>query len=353
MKCLKNKVVPPSSLTLRQTGLTAAVTFLGLSITLYAQGTLLETAATMELQQQIMNAEAQPPVASPVQQANNVTPQQDIARFEKAAQKLLKSMQTGRFDREDFSAMWSTMLPADTNFSDSINASYRPVLAQFGRAEKLLEGKIVGPGRAMFPVQFSGGTLDMTISLDEQDRIGEWLLMPKTTQAAAPTMPAADEQAEKPVETPAISPALPEDTNTPDVPDINDFNSFQREINRMNIETRSEEQQWMGPLERKVELARAIEELVAAQLRFIRKLAESENAEQTARAIDLVLRRRRERLNNLETKLSEETREERQQPTGETPSTIPRPPRRERQEPRPTRERSTRHTREATTEGQQ
>ncbi len=323
MKCLKNKVLP----------LIAAVTYFGLSITIYAQGTLSETITTMELQGKLTNAEAQRAGANPATEANKADQQQTIARFDKVAQKLLRSLHTGRFDREDFSATWLAYLPADKNFSDNINTLIRPVLAQFGRAEKLLEGKIVGPGKATFPVQFSGGTLDMTFSLDQQDKITEWILTPPTT----PARPAADEQTTKPVETQVISPALPEDTN---VPDIKDFNSFQREINRMNIETRSEEQMWLGRLEQKPQLASAIEELVTAELMFIRKLAESENAGQTVKAIDLVLKQRQERLAKLEEKLKDERQQqmiERREERGL---------RGERPERERTRERPSRRTRE-------
>jgi hypothetical protein len=111
-------------------------------------------------------------------------------------------------------------------------------------------------------------------------------------------------------EPPATEVSTQKDTNAPD---ISDFNAFQRELNRINIESRSEEEQWLGRLERKVEMARAIDELVAAQLRFIRKLAEVEHAEQTIKAVDLVLKQRQDRLNKLVTKLQEELKEERQQ----------------------------------------
>ena len=277
--------------------ITAAMYF-GLSITLYAQGTLAETATTMDLQQQMRSGQYQPATANPATEEN----QQTIDRFEKVAEKILRSMQTGSFDSEDFSAAWTSNLPADADFSSAMNALCRQVVAQFGRAEQLGQGKIIGPNKATFPVQFSGGTLDMTFSLDPQDKIAEWTLTPPAT----PSNPATGERTAETIETPAEAPVLPEEANTPD---ISDFNSFQREINRMNIETRSEEQMWLGETVQKAELARAIEELVTAQLLFIRKLAESENAEDTVKAVTLVLQQRRERLAGLE----EQLREERQQ----------------------------------------
>lgn len=342
MKRLKNQAVL----------LTVVLAYIGLSAALYAQGTLGETVMTMELQQQMRAGEFRPPAASPVQEVNSADQQPNIARFEKVAQKLFYSLQTGRFDQKDFSAIWSANIPADANFSDSINALIRPALSQFGRAVTLGGGSIVGPDKATFPVRFSGGTLNMTLSLDPQNKVVEWLLTPAAPQAEAPASPATREQPATPAETQVVSPALPEDTNTPVIPDINDFNSFQREINRMNIETRSEEQIWLGPLERKAELARAIDELVDAELRFIRKLAESEDANQTVRAIDLVLRLRRERLNNLTRQLSDELREERQQQVTERrPRRTTRTTEGQDQTER-TRERPVRRPRETTTEEQ-
>ncbi len=129
-----------------------------------------------------------------------------------------------------------------------------------------------------------------------------------------------------------------EDANQSDI-DINDFNDFERELKRIDIETRSEQKEWLGELDRKEDLAKAIDDLAAAELRFIRKLANLEGAEKTIKAIDLVLKQRRERLETLVTKLQEELKEQRLQNT---------PERRERRAPRAerTRERPTRRTRE-------
>jgi len=148
------------------------------------------------------------------------------------------------------------------------------------------------------------------------------------SRSAPKPAPEANNAAERPTrgpmagETPT-SPSLPtrqqraarglsEDTN---VPDINDFNSFQKELNRINVESKNEEGLWLGRLDRKADLARAIDELVVAQLRFIRKLSVAEHADQTTKAIDLVLKQRQEQLDKLVTKLQEELKEERQQST--------------------------------------
>jgi DNA-binding LytR/AlgR family response regulator len=100
------------------------------------------------------------------------------------------------------------------------------------------------------------------------------------------------------------------DTN---VPDVNDFNTFKREIDRIDMEARGEDTQWLGKPEKKQELARAMDDVVVAELRFLRKVAAAANDTNTVEAIDLVLKKRHDRLNKLVTKLENEAKEERQQ----------------------------------------
>jgi hypothetical protein len=318
--------------------LCAAAIPLFLCRALYGES-LGELTTTMAIEGKLMNEETRS-VKTPEVDA---VAQQGLVTLEKTAQKLVQSMQSGKFDQADFSAVWNNLIPQGTNFSDGINAMCKPVFEQFGNPEKLGQGTLAGPNRAVFPVQFTKGTLNMTISLDAQEKIVEWTLTP--APAPVPTQtPALETPAGGPKpETLEIPTEQPKEANVPDI-DINDFNSFQRELNRMNIETRSEEIQWLGPVERKAELVRAIDELVVAELRFIRKLAESENAKETVKAVDLVLKQRRDRLNKLVTKLENETRQERQQQAAErrprrssrTAEGMDQPERRER--PRRTRE---------------
>lgn len=113
-----------------------------------------------------------------------------------------------------------------------------------------------------------------------------------------------------PAETPTAAPAMTADTN---VPDVNDFNSFKREIDRIDMSARSEDTQWLGKQEKKAELAQAMNNVVVAELRFLRKVAAETNDANTVEAIDLVLKKRQDRLQKLVTKLENETKEERQQ----------------------------------------
>ena len=310
MKCWKNTAVGLRGISC----LLAVGIWLGLCQSSYGEGTLAETTTAVGLQEQLAggNSQTAPRQAAEKPKVDAGAERPDMAKFEKAAKMLVQAMQEGKYDQADFSAVWSTVVPKDANFSDSINAMCKPVFDQFGKPERLRDGRLTGANKAVFAVKFAKGIVNMTISLDQQDKIVEWTL----GQTPMTSKPAAAEQTPKPPvparrsePQPAVQVAS-RDTNTSE---ISDFNAFQKELNRINIETKSEEQQWLGKLERKADLASAIEDLVSAELKFIRKLAESEHAEQTVKAVDLVLKQRQERLEKLEAKLQEELKQERQQ----------------------------------------
>ena len=125
------------------------------------------------------------------------------------------------------------------------------------------------------------------------------------------------------VSMPSNVPAVTADTN---VPEVNDFNAFKREIDRIDMSARGEDTQWLGKQEgKKAELAKAMNNVVVAELRFLRKVAAATNDANTVEAIDLVLKKRQDRLQKLVTKLENEAKEDRQQQT---------PERRERRTPR-------------------
>jgi hypothetical protein len=277
--------------------------------TLYGQETLGELSTQMEIQGE-MQGQGQPN-RNPAARKNINQPaenKQGMDKLEKTAKKLMQSMQSGKYNQADFAPVWNTLIPPNTDFSDGLNAKVKPITDQFGSPEKLGQGKMTGNNSAVFPVQFATGTLNMVFSLDAQDKILDWKLLP--TDPAAGTAP--NELSQNTVKNETQTPAA-EQAKEANMPDIKDFNAFQRELNRINIETRGEEEQWLSPLDKKVELARSIDELVISQMRFVRKLAETERSEQTIKAIDLVIRQRQERLNKLITKLDDTSRLERQQ----------------------------------------
>ena len=141
--------------------------------------------------------------------------------------------------------------------------------------------------------------------------------------------------------------------------DINDFNELDREINLINIESRTEHHLWLETIDQKTDLAQSTEHTVAAELAFIRKVAVEEKAEKTVKAIDFVLQRRRERLNALVANLQDELRQQRQQELGDRRERRPvrerieRPDREERLEQARERRANMRRTRETRTEDNQ
>lgn len=142
---------------------------------------------------------------------------------------------------------------------------------------------------------------------------------PQTT--AQPTVPDRNPAATG-NETPTAAPVMTADNS---VPDANDFNSFKQELDRIDIAARGEDNQWLGKQEKKADIAKAMDDVVVAELRFLRKVAAAASDTNTVEAIDLVLRKRQDRLNKLVTKLENELREERRQQA---------PERRERRTPR-------------------
>jgi hypothetical protein len=257
-----------------------------------------EAITTMGVQQELMGSEMQQrlkepnlnPEGNPEKEKETITAvakQPSSDKLEKAAQKLVQSLQSGKYDKRDFSAVWDTVIPKGTNFNDGISTILKPIFEQYGKAEKLGEGKMTGVNRAVFPVQFTKGTLNMTISLDPQDKIVEWTLLAQTADAAAVK-------------------------NTNDS-EASDFNDYRQEIIRIDIEARDEESKWLGRLERKPDLVKAMDDVVVAELKFLRKLAEEEGAQKTVEAIDLVLKKRQDRLAKLTTKLEDEAKTERRE----------------------------------------
>jgi DNA-binding LytR/AlgR family response regulator len=121
-------------------------------------------------------------------------------------------------------------------------------------------------------------------------------------------------QAPAAVETTPAAPVVMADTN---VPDVNDFNAFKQELNRIDMEARGEDTQWLGKQEKKADLAKAMDDVVVAELKFLRKVAAAANDANTVEAIDLVLKKRQDRLNKLVVKLENELKEERKQQAGE------------------------------------
>jgi 3-hydroxyisobutyrate dehydrogenase-like beta-hydroxyacid dehydrogenase len=104
--------------------------------------TLGEVVTTMGIQQQLMGNEVQNRIKEPnlntesnmekEKATKTIAKQPGIEKLEKVAQKLMLSLQTGKYDQRDFSAVWSTVIPKDANFNDGINTLLKPLFEQYG-----------------------------------------------------------------------------------------------------------------------------------------------------------------------------------------------------------------------------
>lgn len=118
----------------------------------------------------------------------------------------------------------------------------------------------------------------------------------------------------KPAPAPMCPPAVAPDTNADaNIPEVNDFNAFKRELDRIDVSARGEDAQWLDKQEKKTELAQAMNNVVVGELRFLRKVAASANDVNTMEAVDLLLKKRQDRLQKLVTKIEGEAKEDRQQ----------------------------------------
>jgi hypothetical protein len=114
---------------------------------------------------------------------------------------------------------------------------------------------------------------------------------------------------------PNAAPAAPAEANV--IIDANDFNTFKQELDRIDLEARGEDAQWMGRQLKKSELAKAMDDVVVAELKFLKKVAAAEKDANTVEAIDLLLKKRQDRLSKLVTKLDTEMKDERKQQAAE------------------------------------
>ena len=196
---------------------------------------------------------------------------------------------------------------------------------------------LVGPG--VLRTAYGEGTLVETVGTMEISQ-----QVDNATSSASPRGPAdmrrpaqdANKVTGEPSRVQGIIPARPNPMETPTQPesqervtttgmetpttgpvDVNDFNAFKQEIIRIDMEARDEDAQWLGKQEKKAELAKAMDDVVVAEMKFLRKVAVAAKDANTIEAIDLVLNKRHDRLTKLVTKLENEVKDERRQQVGE------------------------------------
>ncbi len=106
-----------------------------------------------------------------------------IERFDKVVGGLTEAINAGAYARIDaaFNQGMREALPPERS-----EAFFRNLVADFGKVETLGPARFVPPDQAVFPVRFEGGLLDLTITLDNEDKIASLLLLPHTEPIPAP-----------------------------------------------------------------------------------------------------------------------------------------------------------------------
>jgi len=221
--------------------------------------------------------------------------QQGLDRFQKVAEKLVGSMKSGQFDKQDFSRAWAEKLAPDANFSQAVLAFYKPVLDRYGKPKRLGRGRTEGPGRAQFGVFFRAGILLMHISLDKNDKIIEWTIGPRG-QGPATQAPGV-----------RVGVSAVDENEV----DANETGEFQGKMKRLEIQAKQEQRQWLAENESKLDLYNTVNKVAVAELKFIRSVAAEEGAKKTVSAINAVLLQRRRRSAAITEKLNEQVRAER------------------------------------------
>ncbi len=106
-----------------------------------------------------------------------------VDRFETIANRLVKAIDAGDYAEIDkeFNQGMREALPPERS-----EAFFRNLARDFGKIEKLGAGRYVPPDQVVFPVRFAQAVLDMTITLDNEDKIAGLLFLPHVEGIPAP-----------------------------------------------------------------------------------------------------------------------------------------------------------------------
>lgn len=223
-----------------------------------------------------------------------------LDRFEKVANGIVKAYNKADYAgiQKDFSGLMLKNFPLEKS-----EPFFKNMKAQYGKFKNLGIGQFVPPNQAIFPAQLKRGALNIKVVLDDNDKIiGLWFLPPALGPGVATEVADANSASEDPN-------AVEEDEELVELKDAiealdQDAEPIARELTRRTISDRTR-------------LANAIQEVVSAEIAFLREVAVSENAEKTVRAIDLLIKKRNERHEELKERLiaierREAAREERE-----------------------------------------
>jgi hypothetical protein len=104
-------------------------------------------------------------------------------RFKKVADRMVKAINEGDYagTGKDFAQSMEDFFPLEKR-----EPFFKNLSAQYGQIRKLDEPRLVAPGQAIFVVHCERGKLDITVWLDEKDRINSLLFLPHTPDIPVP-----------------------------------------------------------------------------------------------------------------------------------------------------------------------
>ena len=202
--------------------------------------------------------------------------QESIARYERVVKDIVKAINAGDYAgvQKDFGPVMLQAFPLDKT-----KAFFGALTAQYGRIERLGDGKIAGHGQAVFPAYCERGVLSIKIVLDDQDKVaGLWFL----PQAGAD----AGQKAEAGISSVA-------DPNAR----LKIFEELDKQLDKLVKGIRRLMIKWTkNPDEAKVDLAKSILRRNTKEFKLVREFAVQENAVKTVEAIDKLLAAKDEQL---------------------------------------------------------
>lgn len=106
-----------------------------------------------------------------------------IERFDKAARVLVEAINASDYPRiqQSFNQTMRDALPPEKG-----EPFFRNLLTDFGKIERLEPGRFVPPSQVVFAVHFERAVLDMTVTLDSEDKVCGLLLLPHAEDIPAP-----------------------------------------------------------------------------------------------------------------------------------------------------------------------
>jgi hypothetical protein len=215
-------------------------------------------------------------------------------RYERIVQRMVDAINEGNYVavQRDFGEVMLNAFPLEVS-----RTFFENLKAQYGRIQRLDTPLFVPPEQAVFPAHCEKGILNIRVVLDKTDKIiGLWFM---------PQQGNGDETMF--VESEVYDP------NDPNAVARREWlKEVKRVIDDIGSQSEAEMRGWMDSRgDRRIERVRQMYTLVGSEFDAIRGIAVDEGAEKTVEFIDMLIRIREKRLEEIVEKIEEERRRER------------------------------------------